>query len=84
MAGAPASGAPFRIGITTVTCTTPDNLAHITTGTFMVTVNTPAAPVLTLPALSRPPVPPHRAPVSGSVIPVGVTLLVGLIGGMQC
>ena len=46
---APASGTAFPIGMTTVTCTTTDNLAQTTTATFMVTVNKPAAPVLTLP-----------------------------------
>ena len=47
---APASGTTFPIGMTTVTCTTTDNLAQTTTATFMVTVNKPAAPVLTLPS----------------------------------
>ncbi len=47
---APASGTTFPIGMTTVTCTTTDNLAQTTTATFIVTVNKPAAPVLTLPS----------------------------------
>ncbi len=46
----PASGSPFGIGTTTVTCTAVDAAGNDATATFTVTVRDTTAPVLTLPA----------------------------------
>jgi hypothetical protein len=46
----PASGATFPIGATTVTCSAHDAAANAASKTFKVTVSTPSAPTLTVPA----------------------------------
>jgi len=50
----PASGTPFGLGTTTVTCTATDTSGNTATGTFTITVEDTTAPVLsTLPDITR-------------------------------
>jgi hypothetical protein len=47
---APASGQMFPLGATTVTCTAADKAGNVATKSFKVTVSTPTAPTITVPA----------------------------------
>lgn len=46
----PASGQTFAIGATTVTCTATDKAGNMASKSFKVTVSTPTAPTITVPA----------------------------------
>lgn len=46
----PASGSTFPIGATTVKCTAADRAANVASKSFKVTVSTPTAPAITVPA----------------------------------